>query len=63
MVAKKTLRSSQDSNLDLLNSGQMLLPTEALELWHWSKGQMAFIHRHSSILRLDLLRLDMQHKY
>ena len=30
---KKTLRSSQDSNLGLLNSSQMLLPTEPLELW------------------------------
>ena len=28
---KKTLRSSQDSNLGPLNSGQMLLPTEPLE--------------------------------
>ena len=33
---KKTLRSSQDLNLGLLNAGQMLLPTEPLELWHWS---------------------------
>ena len=29
---KKTLRSSQDLNLGLLNAGQMLLPTEPLEL-------------------------------
>ena len=35
---KKTLRSSQDLNLGLLNAGQMLLPTEPLELWHWSRG-------------------------
>ena len=35
---KKTLRSSQDLNLSLLNAGQMLLPTEPLELWHWSRG-------------------------
>ena len=35
---KRTLRSSQDSNLGPLNSGQMLLPTEPLELWHWSRG-------------------------
>ena len=32
---KKTLRSSQDFNLGLLNAGQMLLPTEPLKLWHW----------------------------
>ena len=55
---KKTVRSSQDSNLSCLNSGQMLLPTEPLELWHWSRGQMAFIHRHCSILRLDLSQHD-----
>ena len=30
---KKTLRSSQDSNLDHLNSGQMLLPMS-----YWSSG-------------------------
>ena len=35
---KKTLRSSQDSNLGSLNSGQMLLLIELLELWHWSRG-------------------------
>ena len=35
---KKTLRSSQDSNLGPLNSSQMLLPTEPLQLWHWSGG-------------------------
>ena len=35
---KKTLRSSQDLNLGLLNAGQMFLPTEPLELWHWSRG-------------------------
>ena len=35
---KMTLRSSQDSNLGPLNSSQMLLPTEPLELWHWSRG-------------------------
>ena len=35
---KRTLRSSQDFNMGLLNPGQMLLPTEPLELWHWSKG-------------------------
>ena len=34
---KKTWRSSQDSNLGPLNSGQMLLPTEPLELWNWSR--------------------------
>ena len=31
---KKTLRSSLDLNLGFLNS----LPTEPLELWHWSRG-------------------------
>ena len=35
---KNTLRSCQDLNLGLLNAGQMLLPTEPLELWHWSRG-------------------------
>ena len=35
---KKTLRSSHNSNLGLLNSSQMLLPTGPLELWHWSRG-------------------------
>ena len=35
---KKIFRSSQDSNLGPLNSGHMLLPTEPLELWHWSRG-------------------------
>ena len=30
--------SSQDFNLGLLNSGQVLLPTEPQELWHWSRG-------------------------
>ena len=35
---KMTLRSSQDSNLDPLNASQMLLPTEPLKLWHWSRG-------------------------
>ena len=28
-------------------SSEMLLPTEPLELWHWSRGQMVFIRRHS----------------
>ena len=51
---KKTLKSEQDLNLGLLNSSQMLLPTESLELWHWRKGKMVHIHRHSSNLRLDL---------
>ena len=31
-----TLRSQQDLNLGHLNAGQMLLPTEPLELWRWS---------------------------
>ena len=26
-------------DLGLLNAGQMLSPTEPLELWHWSRGQ------------------------
>ena len=30
---KKTFGSRQDMNLGLLNSDQMLLPTELLELW------------------------------
>ena len=30
---KKALRSSQDLNMNLLNSSQMLLPTEPLEVW------------------------------
>ena len=51
---KQTLRSSQDSNLGLLNSGQMLLPTEPLELWYRSRGWMVYIHRHSSTHGLDL---------
>ena len=33
-MVEKALRSSQDLNLDLLSSIQMLLPTEPLELWH-----------------------------
>ena len=37
-LVKKTLRSSQDSNLCPPNSSQMFLPTEPLELWHWSRG-------------------------
>ena len=32
-------RSNQNLNLGLLSSGQMLLPTEPLELWHWSNGR------------------------
>ena len=51
---KKTLKSEQDLNPGLLNSSQMLLPTESLELWHWRKGKMVYIHRHSSNLKLDL---------
>ena len=35
---EKDVRSSQNSNLGLLNSSQMLLPTEPLELWYWSRG-------------------------
>ena len=35
---KRTLRSSLDSNLGPLIFSQMLLPTEPLELWHWSRG-------------------------
>ena len=35
-MAKK--KNSQDLNVGLLNAGQMLLPTELLELWHWSRG-------------------------
>ena len=31
-----TLKSQQDLNLGHLNAGQMLLPTEPLELWRWS---------------------------
>ena len=31
---KKTLRFSHDSNIDRLNAGQMLLPTEPLGLWY-----------------------------
>ena len=42
-------KSSQDSNLGLLNSGQMLLPTQPPEFCHWSRGQMAYILRHSCI--------------
>ena len=51
---KKTLKSSQNSNLGSLNSGQMLLP---MSYWSYGIGaedRIAFIHRHSSILRLDL---------
>ena len=44
MAKEKTLRSSQDLNLDPLNSGQMLLPTELLELWHWSRGYVDGIY-------------------
>ena len=47
-------KSSQDSNLGLLNSGQMLLPTQPPEFCHWSRGQMAYILRHSWIHRVDL---------
>ena len=35
---KKGMRFSQDSNLHLLNGGQMFLPSEPLELWQWSSG-------------------------
>ena len=42
------------SSMGFLNS-VTLLPSEPLELWHWSRGYMAYIHRYSSILRLDLL--------
>ena len=35
---KKILRSSQDLNLGLQNTGQMVLPTEPLEFWYWSRG-------------------------
>ena len=43
-MAKKTLRSSQDSNLDPLNSGQMLLPTKPLKLWHQSLRHVKIRH-------------------
>ena len=35
---KGIIRSSQDLNLGLLNSGQLLLSTELLELWNLSRG-------------------------
>ena len=35
---KNILRSSQDLNLGLQNTGQMVLPTEPLEFWYWSRG-------------------------
>ena len=43
---KKTLRSSQDSNLGPLNSGQMLLPTSEPKGWHKhfsSEGEMFLV--------------------
>ena len=43
-MAKKTLRSSQDSNLGPLNSGQMLLPMS-----YWSSGIGAEDRWHLSI--------------
>ena len=54
-LAKKDIEIQPGFELGLLNAGQMLLPTEPLELWHWSRGWMVYIHRHSSILRLDLI--------
>ena len=39
-------RKMKDFNTSLLDSEQMLLPTEPLELWHWSRGEMVYIHRH-----------------
>ena len=54
---KKTLRSSHDSKLGPLNFSQMLLPTEPLELWHWSR------EKYGSILGLDLLRLQIIFQY
>ena len=35
---KTDMRSSLDSTQGLLNSSQMLLLSEPLELWHWSRG-------------------------
>ena len=35
-LVKKDTR--QGLNLGFLNPSQMLLPTEPLELWHWSRG-------------------------
>ena len=37
------MRSSQDSDLNLLDSCQMFLSTEPLELSHWSRGYMVYI--------------------
>ena len=41
--------------MGLINVGQVHLPTEPPEFWHWSRGKMVYIHRHSLILRLDLV--------
>ena len=46
---KKTLRSSQDLNLGLLNAGQTFT---TLELWHWSRRYM---DRYSSIFWCSIL--------
>ena len=35
---EKDIEIQPGLNLGPLNSGQMLLPTEPLELWHWSRG-------------------------
>ena len=37
---KQIIRSSQDSDLNLLDSCQMFLSAEALEVLHWSRGYM-----------------------
>ena len=56
-MAKKDIEIQPGFEPGFLNSSQILLPTEPLELWHWSRGQKTLIHGHSLIHRLDLLRL------
>ena len=50
---KMKLRSSQGSNMGLLDAGQMLLPTEPLKLWYWGRGCL-HAHRYGLMFWLDL---------
>ena len=42
-MAKKDFEIQPGFEPGSSESSQMFLPTEPLELWHWSRGQMAFL--------------------
>ena len=46
MMTKKDIEIQPGFKLGLLSSSQMLLPTESLEFWHWSRGSDRSIPSH-----------------